>query len=82
MSCIAVLRALCFSSCTKPKLTDMPFLLLYHFFLPTTGDFAMASIQIDTSDDYDHDSHIGALNDLSIAVSDDEEDGFDWSIPL
>lgn len=42
----------------------------------------MASIQIDTSDDYDHDSLIGALNDLSIAVSDDEEDGFDWSIPL
>ena len=39
----------------------------------------MASIQIDTKDD--EDSLIGAMNDLSMALSDDEE-GFDWSIPL
>ena len=42
----------------------------------------MASIQIDTSDDFNHDSLIGALNDLSMAASDDEDGGFDWSIPL
>ena len=40
----------------------------------------MNSIYIDTNHD-DNDSLIGALNDLSMALSDDE-DGLDWSIPL
>lgn len=46
----------------------------------------MASLQIDTTtaDSHDNDSLIGAMNDLSMALSDDdnEHDEYDWGVPV